>query len=518
MAVAAADVTKASRRQWLVVGAMALPLMMLTIDAFGLTVALPTLGRELNTSTSVLAWVLNAFMLAFAAPQIAVGRLADIYGRRKMVLLGLVIFMAGSILAGTAQSAGWLITARVVQGLGTAMSFVTSLSIVSNTFPDAQRGQAIGVWAAVGTIGQSIGPLAAGVLTETLGWRWFFFLNIPLGLAALALTLLLVPESRDEDASHHIDLVGFATVTAGVVLLVLGIQMSGQLGWGSPVVYGGLIAGVVLLVLFLVIEPRIKNPFVDLSLFEHAIFLGSLVILFGWNWLWAAMMFFLTLYLQHVQDLSPVTTGLMFLTFAIPFAGVSSVAGKVADIVTRRGSILIGLALVCIGALIFATIGAYTSLVLVAAGFLGFGAGGALTYNAAATSGMSSIPQAEAGTASGVQNTIFQLGPAFGLAVGSALFKTVETDRLVSLLRSAGASITPSHRAEIRGLLSGSTGAEDRLSSIAPPAAHQIESIVDQAFMSGFHAAMFLGLAVGIVALIAAAVSQREPSGSSPTA
>lgn len=511
MAAGVAAVSRANTRQWIVVLAMALPLMMLTIDGFGLTVALPSLGRDLNTSTTTLAWVLNAFVLAFAAPQIAVGRLADIYGRRLVVLFGLTVFMVGSLLAGTAQSAGWLITARVIQGLGTAMSFVTSLSIVSNTFSDDQRGQAIGIWAAAGTIGQSIGPLAAGVLTVTLGWRWFFFLNIPLGLAAVALTLLVVPESRDESASHHIDLIGFGTITAGVVLLVLGIQMSGQLGWSSPVVYGSLIVGTVLVALFLVLEPRIKNPFVDLRLFENAVFLGVIVILFGWNWMWMAMMFFLTLYLQHIQELSPVATGLMFLAFAIPFAAISSIAGKVANIVSRRGSILIGLALACIGALVFAVISPTTSLVIVGAGFVGFGAGGALTYNAAATSGMSSVPQAEAGTASGVQNTMLQLGAAFGLAVASALFKAVENDSLASLLRSAGATVTSRDQSEIRGLLSGSEEAEARLSSIAPAATHQIEGIVNSAFMDGFHAVMFLGLGVGIVAIIAAAVSQRGP-------
>jgi MFS family permease len=156
--------------RWLVVLAMAVPLLMLTIDAFGLTVALPAIGHALDTSTTTLAWVLNAFLFAFAAPQIAAGRLADTFGRRRVVLLGLITCIVGSVAAGIAQSITWLITARALQGLGTALSFVASLAIVSNAFPPAQRGQAIGIWAAAGTIGQALGPLVGGVLTEKLSW------------------------------------------------------------------------------------------------------------------------------------------------------------------------------------------------------------------------------------------------------------------------------------------------------------------------------------------------------------
>src|SRR2546428_9558418 len=229
--------------RWLVVAAMAVPLLMLTIDAFGLTVALPAIGHALDTTTTTLAWVFTAFLFTFAAPQIAAGRLADTFGRRRVVLLGLITFIAGSIAAGTAQSIGWLIAARALQGLGTALSFVASLAIVSNAFPPADRGQAIGIWAAAGTIGQSLGPLVGGVLTEKLSWRWFFFVNVPLGIAAILLTLYVVEESRDESAPRRFDLRGFVMLTVGLVLVVLGVQTSGQSGWGSPLVVVSVLAG-----------------------------------------------------------------------------------------------------------------------------------------------------------------------------------------------------------------------------------------------------------------------------------
>jgi EmrB/QacA subfamily drug resistance transporter len=516
----------ASDRSWLVVVAMALPLLMLTIDSFGLTVALPSIGQDLHTSTSELAWVLNAFLLAFAAPQIAVGRIADIYGRRRIALLGVAVFVAGSIAAATAQTTAWLLTARAIQGFGTAMSFVTSLSIVSNAFAPDRRGQAIGIWAAAGTIGQSIGPLAAGVLTETLSWRWFFMVNVPLGIAAIALILLVVPESRDESAPRALDVTGFLLVTAGLVLLVFGIQMGSQLGWDAPLVLGGLIGGVVLILLFLVVEPRRRTPLVDLALFRNATFLGSLVILFSWNWVWSAMMFLLTLYLQHIRDLTPIQTGLMFLTFAVPFVASSSVAGRVARTLGQRITTMIGLFCVAVGSLIFAVVAADGSLVVVGLGFAGFGVGGALAYNAAATSGMSAIPEAKAGTASGIQNTLLQVGAAFGLAVANALFKGVENERVASLLRGAGATLTGDETAEIRNLLSGSDAAQAQLRTLAPTAAEAVERIVSDAFMDGFRAAMLLCVGVSLVAIIitlavrsrvGAAAATHAPAGSGPT-
>src|SRR6267142_1215159 len=245
---------------WLVVLAMAVPLLMLTIDAFGLTVALPAIGHALDTSTTTLAWVLNAFLFAFAAPQIAAGRLADTFGRRRVVLLGLITFIVGSVAAGIAQSIAWLIAARALQGFGTALSFVASLAIVSNAFPPAQRGQAIGIWAAAGTIGQAL----------------------------------------------------------------------------SPLVVGSVLAGLASLALFLWLEPRVRTPLVEFALFKNRTFMGTLLVHFSWNWVWSVFMFLLTLYLQHVRDLSPLQTGVLYLGFALPFVIGSSVAGKVGARVGER--------------------------------------------------------------------------------------------------------------------------------------------------------------------------------------
>src|SRR5438093_722743 len=377
----------------LVVAAMAVPLLMLTIDAFGLTVALPAIGHALDTTTTTLAWVFNAFLFTFAAPQIAAGRLADTFGRRRVVLLRLITFITGSIAAGTAQSIGWLIAARALQGLGTALSFVASLAIVSNAFPPADRGQAIGIWAAAGTIGQSLGPLVGGVLTEKLSWRWFFFVNVPLGIAAIFMTLYVVEESRDESAPRRFDLRGFVMLTVGLVLVVLSVQTSGQSGWGSPLV---------------------------------------------------------------------------------------------------------------VGSLIFALLAEQASYALIVLGFVALGVGGALSYNAATSLGMASVPDAKSGEASGIQNTVLQLGAVFGLAAGTAVFKAIENQRVLASLERAGARLSQSDRGELAGLLSGSDAAQQRLGTLAPAVARQIERIVNGAFMDGLHAAMTLSIAVAVLGVASA--------------
>ena len=501
---------------WLVVIAMAVPLLMLTIDAFGLTVALPAIGQALDTSTTTLAWVLNAFLFAFAAPQIAAGRLADTFGRRRVVLLGLVTFIAGSVAAGTAQSIAWLIAARTLQGLGTALSFVASLAIVSNAFPPAQRGQAIGIWAAAGTIGQSLGPLVGGVLTEKLSWRWFFFVNVPLGIAAIALTLYAVRESRDPSAPRRFDVRGFAALTVGLILVVLGVQTSGQSGWGSPLVVGSVLAGLASLGLFLVLEPRARVPLIEFALFKNRVFMGTLLVHFSWNWVWSVFMFLLTLYLQHVRDLSPVQTGLLYLAFALPFVGASSVAGKVGARLGERMQIVLGMTLGVLGSLVFALLAEQASYALIAFGFAALGVGGALSYNAATALGMGSVPDEKSGEASGIQNTVLQLGAVFGLAAGSALFKAIENERVITSLEQMGARLGSTDRSELAGLLSGSDAAQQRLQTLAPASTGQIERIVNGAFMDGLHAAMLLCIAVA-AAGVAAALLLRGKTAPAPT-
>lgn len=232
--------------KWWVVVAMALATILITINFGGVIIVLPAIGRELGTSTRGLQWTANAYLLPFAVVMVAAGRLADIFGRRRLLLIGIALFIVASSLCGLAQADWWLIAARAMQGVGAGVFLTASLSIVSSAFPPDEQSKGIGVWAGVIGIGIAVGPFVGGILTEVASSRWFFFVNIPIALLAVFLTLRVVRESRDETAGRYVDLFGLATVTAGLTALVFGIKQSETLGWGSPFVIGMLVAAVIL--------------------------------------------------------------------------------------------------------------------------------------------------------------------------------------------------------------------------------------------------------------------------------
>ncbi len=496
-------ITDGNRRWWVVV-TMALTTLLMTIDFNGLTVALPTIGRDLGTSTTGLQWTINAYLLALAAPSVAAGRLADIFGRRRVLLIGTTVFVMGSAGSGLAQADWWLIAARVVQGFGAAAFFAASLSIVSNAFPPDQRSKGIGVWAGIGTVGLAIGPLIGGFLTQTLSWRWFFFVNIPVAVLAIVLTLLVVRESRDEGASSQVDLFGVLTITGGLAALVLAIQQGDTLGWTSVLVIGSVLAALVLLGLFSVVEPRLPEPLVDLGLFANRGYVGANAVAFTQNFGFAALLFFLTLYLQNILHYSPLEAGLVFLVFSAILAVVDSFAGRLAASVGARLPMAVGMALCAVGFLLLAMLGPTSGISLVIVALLVAGVGQALAYTVSTTGGMQAIPEAKAGAASGILSMIRLVGAVLGVAVTGALFKAMENARLAGLLSASGSDIDASERAEIKGLLSGSAAAEDRLTHLAPGVADQVDRVVREAFVHAFDGAMVLCLAVSLTGVLAA--------------
>jgi MFS family permease len=242
---AAVPLITAQSRKWWVVVAMSGVMILLTVDFFGITVALPRIGDDLDASTTTLLWTVNAYLLAFVSPMIAIGRFADIFGRRKVALIGIVLFVGASAACAGAPTDLFLIAARIVQGVGGGIISTVSVSIVNNAFPPDERAKPLGIWSGVGLAGSALGPFLAGVLTEFASWRWFFFLNVPIGITTFVITVAVVEESRDPTFTGGIDWAGFATLTVGFVLLILGLQQSGNEGWTAPVVLGPILFGAV---------------------------------------------------------------------------------------------------------------------------------------------------------------------------------------------------------------------------------------------------------------------------------
>lgn len=477
---------------------MSFPLAILCLDFFGVTVALPAIGEDLDASTGGLEWAVNAYLLAFAAPLIALGRLADIVGRRKIVLLGTGLFAAASAVCGLAPTIELLIAARVVQGIGASMLYSTSLSIVSNAFTEEKRGTGIGIWTGVGTIGQTAGPILAGVLTTYLSWRWFFMVNIPLAIAGIVLTLAVVEESKDPDA-QRVDRLGFATVTAALVLTTFAFQTASDVGMTSPLAYLPLILGLVVGGAFIGIERRVREPLVDFSLFQSFEYASAAGVAFTANWIFSASMFFLTLYVQFALDYDAFDTGLVFLAFAIPFAAMSPLAGRIIGKWGTAAPMFVGMLIVAASCVPLILTDATSGISLVIVAFLMQAVGQGLAYNISTTAAMNAVPTEKAGLASGAISAIRMIALVFGVAVSGLVFKLFETSEYSDAVQRAGGQLTESDRNEIQGVLSGSSDAVNKLADLAPETADEVERVVREAFTAGLRAAFAFNLLIALV-------------------
>ena len=488
----------AANRKWWVVVAMSGVMIALTLDFFGLAVALPEIGKDLAASTETLLWAMNAYLLAFVAIMIPVGRLADILGRRKVVLAGIIVFVVGSALCAVADSDIFLIGARVLQGIGGGTIFATSVSVVNNAFPPDERAQALGIWSGVGLMGSALGPFVAGLLTEYASWRWFFFLNIPIGIAVIFITLFAVEESRDETFTGGIDWWGFVTLTLGFAPLIFGIQQGSQSGWSSPEVIAGIVIGIAFLMAFVLVELRLKKrpPLVEFGLFRDIRFAGASCVAFLGNWQFGTILFFLTLYLQNILDLSPIEAGVVFLTFSVPLVVMSPIGGRM---VARYGAQIlmsIGMALIGVGVAVFATLDADSGIGVVVVGLVIAGFGQGFAYNLSNTAGMEAMPDEKTGVASGVLQTSRLMGIVIGLALSGAVFRGLENDELISKFSAKGNGLSGGEKDTIRGLLSGSNAARSELTHLSSSARHVVDQIVDTAFVNGQRGVMILGVVV----------------------
>ncbi|WP_027133402.1 MFS transporter [Geminicoccus roseus] len=507
-----------SAQRWWIVVAMALPLFLLSIDFYGITVALPSIGSELGAGTTALQWTVNAFNLSMAAPLIAFGRLGDLVGRRRTMLAGIVLFALGSAICGLAPGIATLIVGRCVQGVAVALFSAGPLSIVASVFSPAERGLAFGICSAVGACGSAIGPLVGGTLTELLSWRWLFLVNLPIGALTAGLILLVVPESRDETAKGGLDLLGVATITAGLTGLTFGLQLGDDWGWSSPWVVAGLLLGPLLILAFVAVERRQRQPLVDLALFQQPPFLQAQIVAVLGNFGFSAIVFFATLYLQHVLQLSPIPAGLALLAFSACFVLTLPVTGRWIDRVGGRRAMMLGMALMVAAFLLFQPAGTSSGLAWVIGALAVAGIGQAFAYNASTTMAMNAAPDAGSGAAAGVLNGARQLGSVLGIAVTGAVFQVVESSRLLAAL-SPQMALDPDERTIIASLLSGSEQARTAILDLASMEHHPddpafiafVDASVSEAFVAALQAGMLLCAFVSLLGILATIPLRRRP-------
>ncbi|HVC83710.1 MAG TPA: MFS transporter [Solirubrobacteraceae bacterium] len=484
-------------QKWWTLIAVCVGIFMLLIDITVVNVALPQIQRSLHSSFSDLQWVVNAYALTLAALLLTAGSIADLVGRKRVFAIGLMLFTAASLVCGLSGTALTLNLARAVQGVGGAIMLATSLALIAHAFRGPDRGAAFAAYGAVIGAAVAIGPLVGGALTSGIGWRWIFFVNVPIGIGAAVLTLSNVAESRDPDATG-VDWLGLTTFSGALFLFVYALIEGNDKGWGSTEILGCLAGAAVLLAAFLVAELRQQRPMFDLTLLRRPAFAGVSLVAFTMSGSLFALFLFLTLFIQNVIGYGPFQAGLRFLPLTVPVLLVAPIAGRATVRMPVRLILGVGLVLVAGGLVLMSGLNGSSGFTHLLPGFIVGGIGVGVVNPAIASTAVAVVPHSRSGMASGINNTFRQVGIATGIAAYGAIFQhEVSTRTLATLARSGqlAAVVRGTHGQLQSTFASGSTG---RLAQALPPT-------LRHALVGAFHAA-FAG-ALNEILLIAAAVA-----------
>ena len=484
-------------QKWWTLIAVCVGIFMLLIDITVVNVALPQIQRSLHSSFSDLQWVVNAYALTLAALLLTAGSLADLLGRKRVFTTGLILFTASSLVCGLSSTALMLNLARAAQGIGGAIMLATSLALIAQAFRGRDRGTAFAAYGAVIGAAVAVGPLVGGALTSGIGWRWIFFVNVPIGVAAVVLTLTHVAESRDPDATG-VDWLGLTTFSGALFLFVYALIEGNDRGWGSAEILGCFGGAAVLLCAFLVAELRQERPMFDLSLLRRPAFAGASLVAFTMSGSLFALFLFLTLFIQNVIGYGPFQAGLRFLPLTVPVLLVAPLAGRATVRVPMRLILTVGLVVVAVGLVLMSGLSSGSGFTHLLPGFIVGGIGVGVVNPALASTAVGVVPHNRAGMASGINNTFRQVGIATGIAAYGAIFQHEVSSRTLATLTKTGqlgAVVRGTHGQLQSTFASGSTG---RLAQTLPPT-------LRNALVGAFHTA-FAG-ALNEILLIAAAVA-----------
>jgi len=507
-------------RKWWTLIAVSVAIFMLLLDITVVNVALPDIQRSLHSSFADLQWVVNAYSLTLAAFLLTSGALADRFGRRLVFVAGLVVFTLSSAACGLAGSPLALNLARAVQGTGGAMMFATSLALIAGAFHGKERGLAFGVFGGVIGGAVAIGPIVGGVITSGIGWEWIFFVNVPIGVAAVALTLTQVAESRDPNA-RGVDWLGLLTFSGSLFLLVFALIEGNEKGWGSTRIVSFLVASAVLIALFVVVERRQQRPMLDLTLFRRPAFAGASIVAFAVSSSMFAMFLYLTLYIQDVLGYGPLQAGLRFLPITLLSFFVAPIAGRLSVHVPVRLLLGVGLLLVSAGLLTMTALDASSGWTVLVPGFLLAGAGIGLINPPLASTAVGVVHHSRSGMASGINNTFRQVGIATGIAGLGAIFQhDVTRNTTAALSGGPGREVLRAAHGKLNtALVSGEVGHVAR--ALPKPARDALTHAYRIGFTQAFSSILLIAACVALVgsafafALVRSRdfVASAEPSG-----
>ncbi len=426
-----------ANRKWWTLAAMCFALFMVMLDNTVVNIAIPSIRADFHASISNLSWTVNAYTLAFAVLLVTGGKLGDVFGRKRMFLGGLVVFTAASIGAGLSGSIEQLITFRSLQGVGAAFMMPGSLSILTDAFEGRERGRALGMWAGISGLALALGPVVGGLLVQTVGWEWIFFLNVPVALVAVPMTLYSVAESRDPSASRRIDFAGIGTLSVGLGALVLALVQGNDDGWGSSATEIKLGLAVAGLVAFGLLQTLSREPMVDLRLFANRTFSAGNATAFLVTFSMFATFFFITLYMQEILGLSALATGVRFLPMTFLIILTAPIAGRLSDRFGSRYLLGTGMLLVSVSLFLESRISDTSGYLTLLPAFIVGGAGMGMTMSPMTAAVMGTVETAKAGVASGVLSMTRMVGGVFGVASLTALFQHLTAQRAAAGHRGA---------------------------------------------------------------------------------
>ena len=477
-------------RKWWTLLLVSIATFMLLLDVTIVNVALPDIQRELHASLSSLQWVVDAYSLTLAAFLLTAGSLGDRLGRRRVFTIGFGIFTFASFLCGIANDPTLLNLARGLQGVGGAGMFATSLALIGQEFHGKDRATAFGVWGATVGGAVAIGPLVGGVITESFGWEWIFFLNVPIGIGAMVLTERKIVNVFAKDP-EPVDVPGLITFSLALFLLIFGLIRGNPEGWDSGLIVGCLVGAAVLLASFIAIELRSEHPMLDLSLFRKPAFNGVSAVAFGLSAGMFAMFLYLTIYMQGVLHFSPLEAGLRFLPLTVLGFVVAPISGALSNRIPIRVLLGTGLAVVGVGLLLMHGITPSSGWTTLLAGFLAAGVGIGITNPGIGQAAIAVVPAEKSGMGSGINTTFRQVGIATGVAGLGAVFQSRVDSKLAELLPHAPAGL---------GEVVASSGSRGAAALPLPPALHaKVVHAADVAFVSGFNEIILIAAILSFV-------------------
>lgn len=502
-------------RKWWTLLTVSVATFMLLLDITVVNVALPSIREDLGASFTDLQWVVDAYALTLAALVLTAGSLADRIGRRMVFATGVGIFSVASLLCGLSPDPTFLNVARAVQGVGGAIMFATSLALVAQEFPAGrERGTAMGIYGATIGVAVAIGPLVGGALTDGIGWQSIFFLNVPIGVAAIALTYLKIRESRDPNATR-VDWPGVASFSVGLFLLVLALVRGNDEGWGSTLIVSLFAGSAVLMTAFAAIESRVSEPMLPLGLFKRPSFTGVQVAAFAVSASAFALFLYITLYFQDYLGYSPLQAGLRYLPITVVSFFVAPVAGLLLSRVPARVLMSSGLAISGAGMMLMSGLNASDGWTALLGGFLVLGVGVGLLNPVIGDVALSVVPKERSGMAAGIMDTFRQVGVAVGVAVWGAIFVSTGADKVRELVPGTASATGDHPRQLVEAASSGSL--HQALAHVPPQAQHTVANAAGEGFLAGFNLVLTLG---GLVCLAGAVLTlwlvrereiEREP-------